>query len=93
MPIAEKEHDQETDLQHRSLVHRAAVAAGCGWLNATQVEPVPCSGFEKPLAEGRIADVTVSDRKMADRLKAADVRKTTLAAARSEPDLVARLEQ
>lgn len=54
---------------------------------------MPCSGFEKPLAEGRIADVTVSDRKMADRLKAADVRKTTLAAARGEPDLVARLEQ
>ena len=54
---------------------------------------MPCSGFEKLLAEGRIADVTVSDRKMADRLKAADVRKTTLAAARSEPDLVARLEQ
>ena len=30
-----------------------------GWLNATQVEPVPYSWFEKPLAEDRIPDVTV----------------------------------
>ena len=63
------------------------------WQSATQVEPVPYSEFEKALADGRIADVTVFDRKIAGRLKAADGRKTTLVATRVEPDLAARLEK
>ena len=34
------------------------------WKGATQVEPVPYSEFEKALADGRIADVTISDRRI-----------------------------
>ena len=63
------------------------------WQSATQVEPVPYSEFEKALAEGRIADVTISDRKITGKLKAADGRKTTLVATRVEPDVAARLEK
>ncbi|MFZ2650258.1 MAG: ATP-dependent zinc metalloprotease FtsH [Burkholderiaceae bacterium] len=63
------------------------------WQGATQVEPVPYSEFEKALAEGRIADVTISDRRITGRLKSADGRKTTLVATRVEPDLAARLEK
>ena len=63
------------------------------WQSASQVEPVPYSEFEKALAEGRIADVTISDRRITGRLKSADGRKTTLVATRVEPDLAARLEK
>ena len=61
------------------------------WQSASQVAPVPYSEFEKALAEGRIADVTISDRTITGRLKAADGRKTTLVATRVEPDVAARL--
>ncbi|MDP1535977.1 MAG: ATP-dependent zinc metalloprotease FtsH [Burkholderiales bacterium] len=63
------------------------------WQSATQVEPVPYSEFEKALAEDRIADVTISDRRITGRLKSADGRKTSLVATRVEPDLAARLEK
>ena len=63
------------------------------WRSATQLEPVPYSEFEKALAEGRIADVTISDRRITGRLKAADGRKTTLVATRVDPDVAARLEK
>ena len=63
------------------------------WKSATQVEPVPYSEFEKALADGRIADVTISDRRLTGRLKQADGRKTTLVATRVEPDVAARLEK
>ena len=62
------------------------------WRSATQLEPVPYSEFEKALAEGRIADVTLSDRKITGRLKAADGPKTTPAATPVDPDVAARLE-
>ena len=63
------------------------------WQSATQVAPVPYSEFEKALADGRIADVTMSDRRITGRLKQADGRKTTLVATRVEPDVAARLEK
>ncbi|MDO9198765.1 ATP-dependent zinc metalloprotease FtsH [Rhodoferax sp.] len=63
------------------------------WQNASQAQAVPYSEFEKALAAGRIADITVSDRTIIGRLKAAEGKKTTLVAARVEPDLVARLEK
>ena len=63
------------------------------WQSATQVAPVPYSEFEKALADGRIADVTISDRRITGRLKQADGRKTTLVATRVEPDVAARLEK
>lgn len=63
------------------------------WQSASQTEPVPYSEFEKALAEGRIDEVTVSDRIITGRLKAAEGRKTTLVATRVEPDLAERLEK
>lgn len=62
------------------------------WRSATQLEPVPYSEFEKALAEGRIADVTISDRKITGRLKATDRPKTTLVATRVDPGVAARFE-
>jgi cell division protease FtsH len=63
------------------------------WQGATQVEAVPYSEFEKALAEDRIADVTISDKRITGRLRSAEGRKTTLVATRVEPDLAARLEK
>ncbi len=62
------------------------------WRSAREAQPVSYSEFEKALSEGRIASVTVSDRMISGRLKTADGNKTTLVAARVEPDLAARLE-
>lgn len=63
------------------------------WQSATQVQAVPYSEFEKALREGRVADITVSDRTIVGRLKIPDGNKTLLVAARVEPDLAARLEK
>jgi cell division protease FtsH len=64
------------------------------WQAATQVEPVPYSEFEKALAQGRVAEVLVSDRLITGKLKAPDARgKTTLVATRVEPDLAERLSK
>ena len=63
------------------------------WRGASQLESVPYSEFEQALADGRIAEVTVSDRGISGRLKTADGRKTVLVANRVEPDLAARLER
>ncbi|SHF23268.1 ATP-dependent zinc metalloprotease FtsH [Thermomonas hydrothermalis] len=64
------------------------------WQTATQVEPVPYSEFEKALAQGRVAEVLVSDRLITGKLKAPDARgKTTLVATRVEPDLAERLSK
>jgi cell division protease FtsH len=61
------------------------------WRSAGQIETVPYSEFEKALAAGRIAEVTVSERTLTGRLKEPDGRKTVLLATRVEPDLAARL--
>ncbi|EEV6031871.1 ATP-dependent metallopeptidase FtsH/Yme1/Tma family protein [Escherichia coli] len=64
------------------------------WQTAKTVEPVPYSEFEKALAEGRVAEVLVSDRTMTGRLKSPDSRgKTTIVATRVEPDLADRLSK
>jgi len=63
------------------------------WQSAARVEPVPYSDFEKALAEGRIDEVVITDRTITGRLKVPDGRKTTLVAARVEPDLAGRLEK
>jgi cell division protease FtsH len=63
------------------------------WQSASQAQAVPYSEFEKALAAGRIADITVSDRTIMGRLKIADGQKTMLVAARVEPDLAARLDK
>ncbi len=64
------------------------------WQTAKTVEPVPYSEFEKALAEGRVAEVLVSDRTVTGRLKSPDSRgKTTIVATRVEPDLSDRLSK
>ncbi|MFO1320707.1 MAG: ATP-dependent zinc metalloprotease FtsH [Burkholderiales bacterium] len=63
------------------------------WWQTTQtVEPVPYSEFEQALADGRVAEVVVSDRTITGKLKTADAKgKTVIVATRVEPDLAARL--
>ncbi|EMK5112619.1 ATP-dependent metallopeptidase FtsH/Yme1/Tma family protein [Escherichia coli] len=64
------------------------------WQAAKTVEPVPYSEFEKALAEGRVAEVLVSDRTVTGHLKSPDSRgKTTIVATRVEPDLAERLSK
>jgi cell division protease FtsH len=63
------------------------------WKNASETEVVPYSEFETALRDGRIADVTVTDRTIAGRLKTAEGPKTQMVAVRVEPDLAARLEK
>jgi len=63
------------------------------WQSATQVQTVSYNEFEKALCEGRVADITVSDRTVIGRLKTPDGNKTLLVAARVEPDLAARLDK
>ncbi len=63
------------------------------WQGAQRIEPVPYSEFEKALSEGRISEVTVSERTITGHLKVPDGRKTTLVATRVEPELAARLEK
>ncbi|HHL8639804.1 TPA: ATP-dependent metallopeptidase FtsH/Yme1/Tma family protein [Escherichia coli] len=64
------------------------------WQTAKTLEPVPYSEFEKALAEGRVAEVLVSDRTVTGRLKSPDSRgKTTIVATRVEPDLADRLSK
>ena len=53
----------------------------------------PYSEFEQALADGRIQNVTVSDRIMTRYLKTPDGNKTKLMAVRVEPELAARLEK
>ncbi|MCX7691891.1 MAG: ATP-dependent zinc metalloprotease FtsH, partial [Tepidimonas taiwanensis] len=62
------------------------------WQTARTVEPVPYSAFEQALAEGRVAEVIVSDTTITGRLKAPDASgKTVIVANRVEPDLAERL--
>ncbi len=63
------------------------------WQGAAQTEVVPYSELERALADGKVAELQVSDRLLTGRLKQADGRKTTIVAARVEPDLAARLEK
>jgi cell division protease FtsH len=63
------------------------------WQNASRVQTVPYSEFEKALSEGRIADMTVSERTLIGRLKTPDGSKTTLVAARVDPAMAARLDK
>jgi cell division protease FtsH len=63
------------------------------WQAAMRAEPVPYSEFEKALADGRIDEVTISDRAITGHLKTPEGRKTVLIATRVEPDLAERLDK
>src|SRR5574340_431639 len=63
------------------------------WQSASKIEPVPYSDFEKALADGKIASVTISDHTITGVLKVAQGSKTTLVANRVDPDFAARLDK
>jgi cell division protease FtsH len=63
------------------------------WHQVGEIEAVSYSAFEKALAEGRIAEVTITDQAITGRLKVADGTRTLLVATRVEPELAARLEK
>jgi cell division protease FtsH len=64
------------------------------WHQSRQLEMVPYNEFEKALADGRIAEVVVSDRTLTGRLAVPGTGgKTALITPRVEPDLAARLDR
>jgi cell division protease FtsH len=64
------------------------------WQTQRVVEVVPYSQFEKALAEGRVAEVTIGETTVTGRLKTAEPGgKTTIVANRVEPALAERLSQ
>ncbi|MFN3883334.1 MAG: ATP-dependent zinc metalloprotease FtsH [Rhodocyclaceae bacterium] len=64
------------------------------WQTARSIEHVPYSEFEQALKEGRVAEVTVTDKVLTGKLKSPDGKgKTVIMATRVEPDLAARLSQ
>ena len=63
------------------------------WQTAQTVEVVPYSEFEKLLAENRIAEVTVSDRRITGKLKEPANGKTVAVANLVQPDLAERLSR
>src|SRR5574337_201920 len=63
------------------------------WQNASKIEPVPYSEFEKSLADGKIASVTISDHTITGVLKVPQGSKTTLVANRVDPEFAAQLNK
>lgn len=62
------------------------------WQASRTVESVPYSEFEQALAEGRVAEVVVTENTLTGMLKEPDLNgKTTIVATRVETDLAARL--
>ena len=89
--------EKKDPMEHWLLDRRRPVAADAAELQLAggqDREPVPYSEFEKALAEGRVAEVLVSDRTVTGRLKSPDSRgKTTIVATRVEPALAERLSR
>ncbi len=63
------------------------------WQSASKIEPVPYSEFEKALADGKIASVTITDHQITGVLKVPEGSKTTLVANRVSPDIAARMDK
>jgi cell division protease FtsH len=63
------------------------------WQQAQTLEVVPYSEFEKMLADGRIAEVTVGDRQVIGKLKKAEDGKAIVVANRVEPDVAERISK
>ncbi|MFN3415176.1 MAG: ATP-dependent zinc metalloprotease FtsH [Caldimonas sp.] len=64
------------------------------WQSQRMVEPVPYSEFERALAEGRVAEVVVSETTLTGKLKNPEPRgKSVIVANRVEPALAERLSQ
>ncbi|WP_147654050.1 ATP-dependent zinc metalloprotease FtsH [Vulcaniibacterium gelatinicum] len=77
------------------IVALAALLALQGlWQTTLRMDSVPYSEFERALAQGRIAEVVVSDRTVTGKLKFPDARgRTMLVATRVEPELAERLSR
>ena len=64
------------------------------WQAQRTVEPVPYSEFEKALAQGRVAEITIGENTVTGKLKSPDSSgKTMIVATRVEPALAERLSQ
>jgi len=63
------------------------------WQQAQTLEVVPYSEFERMLADGRIAEVTIGDRQVIGRLRKAEGGKEIVVANRVEPDLAGRISK
>jgi cell division protease FtsH len=63
------------------------------WRQAQTLEVVPYSEFEKMLAEGRIAEVTLAARQITGKLKQPEAGKRIVVANRVAPDVAARLSK
>lgn len=64
------------------------------WQASKSIESVQYSEFEKALADGRVAEVLVSDQMLTGRLKTPDAKgKKNIVATRVEPDLADRLSK
>ncbi|MBL8532885.1 MAG: ATP-dependent zinc metalloprotease FtsH [Betaproteobacteria bacterium] len=64
------------------------------WQAQRTVEPVPYSEFEKALAQGRVAEITIGENTVTGKLKSPDGSgKTMIVATRVEPALAERLSQ
>ncbi|HJV95972.1 MAG TPA: ATP-dependent metallopeptidase FtsH/Yme1/Tma family protein, partial [Albitalea sp.] len=64
------------------------------WTQASTIEPLPYSTFEQYLKDGKIADVSVSDRLITGRLKSPEPGgKSVVVSALVEPALAERLSQ
>lgn len=60
---------------------------------ASKVEPVPFSEFEKALADGRVSEVVIGDTLVTGKLHVPDQGKTLIVANRVDPDVAAWLDQ
>jgi cell division protease FtsH len=63
------------------------------WQAAQTVEVLPYSEFEKLLAEGRVAEVTIGERTVTGKLKSPEGRKSVVVAYRVDPGLAERLSK
>ncbi len=63
------------------------------WQQSQTIDVVPYSEFEQMLKDGRIAEVTVSERRITGKLKSPEGRKTVAVANLVEPRLAERLSQ
>ena len=63
------------------------------WQSTREVEAVPYSAFEQALADGKIAEVQVTDRQLTGKLKTPQGSKLLLVTNRVEPDIAERLDR
>ncbi|HEY9065404.1 MAG TPA: ATP-dependent zinc metalloprotease FtsH [Burkholderiaceae bacterium] len=63
------------------------------WQASSQLEPVPYSEFERQLADGKVAEVVITDQLLTGRLKMPDGSKRAIVATRVEPQMAEWLQR